>query len=92
MVEAAERGTLREVWGTGTAAVISPVGELSYKGRKIVINGADGELLAEVGAIGARQQAPVERGFRMVVAEVSTDLILARSAGSARERELPLHG
>src|SRR5712691_7115863 len=28
VVEAAGRGTLREVWGTGTAAVISPVGEL----------------------------------------------------------------
>src|SRR5579859_8098905 len=32
-------GTLKEMWGTGTAAVVSPVGELSYKGQKIVING-----------------------------------------------------
>jgi branched-chain amino acid aminotransferase len=37
---AAHRGKLEEVWGTGTAAVISPVGELSYKGERIVINGA----------------------------------------------------
>jgi branched-chain amino acid aminotransferase len=37
--EAAHRGTLREVWGTGTAAVISPVGELAYKDERIVING-----------------------------------------------------
>lgn len=37
--DAAHKGTLREVWGTGTAAVISPVGELSYKGERIVING-----------------------------------------------------
>jgi branched-chain amino acid aminotransferase len=37
--EAARRGTLQEVWGTGTAAVISPVGELAYKGERIVING-----------------------------------------------------
>jgi branched-chain amino acid aminotransferase len=37
--EAAHRGTLREVWGTGTAAVISPVGELAYKGERIVVNG-----------------------------------------------------
>src|SRR5262249_12471482 len=37
--DAAERGALEEVWGTGTAAVISPVGELAYKGRRIVING-----------------------------------------------------
>jgi branched-chain amino acid aminotransferase len=45
VVVAADRGTLREVWGTGTAAVISPVGELSYKGRRIVVNGGRiGEL------------------------------------------------
>src|SRR5216117_825189 len=36
---AARRGTLEEVWGTGTAAVISPVGELAYKGERIVVNG-----------------------------------------------------
>jgi branched-chain amino acid aminotransferase len=39
LVEAAHRGTLQEVWGTGTAAVISPVGELAYKGERIVVNG-----------------------------------------------------
>jgi branched-chain amino acid aminotransferase len=32
-------GTLEEVFGTGTAAVISPVGELAYKGKRMVING-----------------------------------------------------
>jgi branched-chain amino acid aminotransferase len=32
-------GALQEVWGTGTAAVISPVGELAYRGEKMVING-----------------------------------------------------
>jgi branched-chain amino acid aminotransferase len=43
--EAAHRGTLREVWGTGTAAVISPVGELAYKSERIVVNGGQiGEL------------------------------------------------
>ncbi|HYS15859.1 MAG TPA: branched-chain amino acid aminotransferase [Candidatus Binatia bacterium] len=36
---AARKGTLAEVWGTGTAAVISPVGELAYKNERIVING-----------------------------------------------------
>jgi branched-chain amino acid aminotransferase len=35
---AARKGTLEEVWGTGTAAVISPVGELAYKGERLVIN------------------------------------------------------
>jgi branched-chain amino acid aminotransferase len=45
VVAAADQGTLREVWGTGTAAVISPVGELAYQGRRIVINnGQTGEL------------------------------------------------
>ncbi len=39
IVEAAHKGTLQEVWGTGTAAVISPVGELAYKGERIVVNG-----------------------------------------------------
>ena len=39
VVEAHGRGKLEEVWGTGTAAVISPVGELAYKGKKMVING-----------------------------------------------------
>ena len=39
VVEAHGRGKLEEVWGTGTAAVISPVGELVYKGKKMVING-----------------------------------------------------
>jgi branched-chain amino acid aminotransferase len=45
VVQAAHRGTLREVWGTGTAAVISPVGELAYKSERLVIGGGGiGEL------------------------------------------------
>ena len=38
VVAAADKGTLQEVWATGTAAVISPVGELAYQGRRIVVN------------------------------------------------------
>lgn len=39
------RGQLEEVFGSGTAAVISPVGELSWKDNKITINqGRTGEL------------------------------------------------
>jgi branched-chain amino acid aminotransferase len=38
VLAAARAGTL-EMWGTGTAAVISPVGELGYKGERYVING-----------------------------------------------------
>jgi branched-chain amino acid aminotransferase len=45
VIAAAHGGTLREAWGTGTAAVISPVGELAYKGERIVVNGGKiGEL------------------------------------------------
>ncbi len=45
VVAASRQGTLREVWGTGTAAVISPVGELKYREERIVINGGRiGEL------------------------------------------------
>lgn len=45
VVAAHEQGTLAEMWGTGTAAVISPVGELAYRGRRMTINdGRIGEL------------------------------------------------
>jgi branched-chain amino acid aminotransferase len=38
VLEAARAGRL-EMWGTGTAAVISPVGELGYKGERYIVNG-----------------------------------------------------
>jgi len=45
VVEASEDGTLKEVFGTGTAAVISPVGQITYKGKDYVISeGKMGEL------------------------------------------------
>lgn len=39
LVKAAEDGTLEEAWGTGTAAVISPIGEISFEGKKHEIGG-----------------------------------------------------
>jgi branched-chain amino acid aminotransferase len=36
--EAAAKGTLKEAFGTGTAAVISPVGLIQHKGQNITIN------------------------------------------------------
>ncbi|QHI73146.1 branched-chain amino acid aminotransferase [Aminipila terrae] len=43
--DAGKEGKLVEMFATGTAAVISPVGELSWKGEKVVINtGEIGEL------------------------------------------------
>ncbi len=42
IIKAHESGLLEESFGTGTAAVISPIGELLYKGKDYVIN--DGEI------------------------------------------------
>ena len=36
---ASKDGSLQEVWATGTACVISPIGYLRYKGEDIVIQG-----------------------------------------------------
>ena len=45
VLEANESGALPEIFATGTAAVISPVGELNYKGRICTINhGKTGDL------------------------------------------------
>lgn len=38
LAEALENGTLEEAWGCGTAAVVSPIGELCYKDHKFIIN------------------------------------------------------
>ena len=38
IMKAGHEGTLEEVFGTGTAAVVSPVGELVYKDDSVVIN------------------------------------------------------
>ena len=38
---AMENGTLEEAWGTGTAAVVSPIGELCYKGKKYTVGGGN---------------------------------------------------
>lgn len=40
VVRAYKNGKLQEVFGTGTAAVISPVGELTFKDVKMIINGS----------------------------------------------------
>ena len=37
--KAMENGTLEEAWGCGTAAVVSPIGELCYKDVKYPVNG-----------------------------------------------------
>ncbi len=39
LAAAMENGTLEEAWGCGTAAVVSPIGELCYKGVPYTVNG-----------------------------------------------------
>ncbi len=39
LVEAADNGTLEEAWGTGTAAVVSPIGEICFENKKHEICG-----------------------------------------------------
>lgn len=45
LFEAAANGTLEEAWGTGTAAVVSPIGHLFYGGKEYTVaNDQIGEL------------------------------------------------
>jgi branched-chain amino acid aminotransferase len=39
IISAHRRGDLREMFGCGTAAVVTPVGELGWKGESLVVNG-----------------------------------------------------
>ena len=45
LFDALKSGRLEEAWGTGTAAVVSPIGRLMYNGEEFVING---EKIGEV--------------------------------------------
>lgn len=69
LVEAHKAGKLEEAFGTGTAAVISPVGELNYQGEVMVINeGKIGELSQKVyDTITGIQMAKLEDPFGWVV-------------------------
>ncbi|WP_233567013.1 branched-chain amino acid aminotransferase [Cohnella endophytica] len=49
LVAAYREGTLEEAFGTGTAAVISPIGELNWQGDKLTLNGGNtGPLAARI--------------------------------------------
>lgn len=41
VIEAYHNGTLEEAFGTGTAAVISPIGELKWQDEKVIINNGE---------------------------------------------------
>ena len=78
---AAQNGTLKEMWGTGTAAVVSPVGELGYKGENYVINGGKtGELTQKLydAIVGIQYgTAPDPYGW---ADPIDTDMAASRSA------------
>lgn len=45
LIDSMENGTLEEAWGCGTAAVVSPIGELEYNDKRYTINnGKIGEI------------------------------------------------
>lgn len=49
VLEASARGTLKEVFASGTAAIVSPVGQIVYRGKTIVVNeGRIGKLTEEL--------------------------------------------
>ena len=47
VVDAHKAGRLAEMWGTGTAAVISPVGELGFAGHHMTINRGETGVLTK---------------------------------------------
>ena len=71
LLEAQANGTLEECWGTGTAAVISPVGKLRYKDDVMDINGGNIGCLSQklYDTITGIQtgRLPDERGWRVKV-------------------------
>ena len=68
-MEANRAGTLEEAFGTGTAAVISPIGELFFEGEKCEINHNEiGELSLKLyETITGIQTGKVEDPFNWVV-------------------------
>jgi branched-chain amino acid aminotransferase len=45
LISACRQGTLKEAWGTGTAAAVMPIGEFGYKTQRLVIgDGRPGEV------------------------------------------------
>ena len=68
--DAADNGTLEEAFGSGTAAVVSPVGRLAWKDREISISG---------GQIGKLTQ-----DFYDTLTGINMAIVKIRSAGSSR--------
>ncbi|OGP91608.1 MAG: branched chain amino acid aminotransferase [Deltaproteobacteria bacterium RBG_19FT_COMBO_43_11] len=47
VISASQKGTLKEVFASGTAAIISPVGQIYFRGKEHMINGGKTGPLAE---------------------------------------------
>lgn len=69
LYDAAAQGTLEEAFGTGTAAVISPIGELNWDGNIVTINNSQtGEYSAKIyNTITGIQYGELEDPFGWVV-------------------------
>ncbi|MBX4383892.1 branched chain amino acid aminotransferase, partial [Mycobacterium tuberculosis] len=67
--EAQKNGTLEEAFGTGTAAVISPVGELFWNNEKLTIGGGQtGEIAGKLyETLTGIQKGKVEDKFGWIV-------------------------
>ena len=62
---ASKDGSLQEVWATGTACVISPIGYLRYKGQDIVIRD---------GGVGPLSQKLYDQLYGMQTGTVADDM------------------
>lgn len=71
LIAAAADGSLEEAWGTGTAAVVSPIGEISFEGKVHEISGFKiGELTQKLydKLTGIQWgKAPDDKGWTVVV-------------------------
>ena len=63
VMKAAKDGSLTEMFGVGTAAIVSPVGTLGYKGEDVVINGNKVEPV-RYSSTAAAQERPSEMAHR----------------------------
>lgn len=59
VMKAAKDGSLTEMFGVGTAAIVSPVGTLGYKGEDVVING---NKVGEVSKLLYEKMMGIQRG------------------------------
>lgn len=69
VLEASDNSTLKEVFGTGTAAVISPVGKLTYNEKEIEINNMQiGELSSKIyDTVTGMQYGKLEDNFEWLI-------------------------